>query len=93
MCGDKPQSGDFHVFEMLDQHQSICARVGAADIFESRPKLKALHEAMKNDPALAKYFAHEVYLGYSQNNCLWTVHTGQPDDFIYPPSKEEFIDM
>jgi glutathione S-transferase len=92
MCGAKPQSGDFHVFEMLDQHQSICAKVGEPDIMEQFPKLKALHAAMKADPALAKYFAADCYLKYAQNNALFAAFIGQPDDFAYQPSSEELIE-
>merc|ERR1719284_1611394 len=47
MCGSKPQSGDFHLFEMLDQHMDIARHVGASDIFEGHPKLKALYDAFK----------------------------------------------
>jgi glutathione S-transferase len=47
MCGETPQSGDFQLFEMLDQHASICAHVGEANILDTYPKLKALHAHMK----------------------------------------------
>ena len=40
MCGDKPQSGDFHVFEMLDQHHDIALSIGMASPLEAFPKLK-----------------------------------------------------
>eukprot|EP00928_Gymnodinium_smaydae_P021544 TRINITY_DN1841_c0_g1_i1.p1 TRINITY_DN1841_c0_g1~~TRINITY_DN1841_c0_g1_i1.p1 ORF type:complete len:247 (-),score=66.38 TRINITY_DN1841_c0_g1_i1:149-889(-) len=92
MCGAAPQSGDFHVFEMLDQHQSICAKVGVPDILESFPKLKALHAAFKADPALAKYFDSECYK-YFQNNGLITHFTGLPDDAVYGGSGCETITL
>lgn len=83
MCGAAPQSGDFHVFEMLDQHDSIAKSVGAASPLDSCPKLKALHAAMKADPKLAKYFASDSYAKYFQNNGLFTHYSGQPADAAY----------
>ena len=91
MCGDKPQSGDFAVFEMLDQHHSICLSLGMPSMLESFPKLKALHTAIKADPALAKYFASDSYSKWAQNNALFTHFTGHGDDFVYGPSVEEAI--
>merc|ERR1711862_772455 len=83
MCGGAPQSGDFMLFEMLDQHLTL---PGAADILDEFPKLKALHAAMRADPALAKYFDSELYAAYAQNNGLYTFHTGHGADFVYPPT-------
>lgn len=83
MCGASPQSGDFHVFEMLDQHQSICKKLGEPDVLESYPKLKALHGAMKADENLQSYFGHDCYCKFAQNNGLFTHFTGHGDDFKY----------
>eukprot|EP00928_Gymnodinium_smaydae_P062349 TRINITY_DN46234_c0_g1_i1.p1 TRINITY_DN46234_c0_g1~~TRINITY_DN46234_c0_g1_i1.p1 ORF type:complete len:268 (-),score=54.91 TRINITY_DN46234_c0_g1_i1:116-865(-) len=91
MCGAAPQSGDFHVFEMLDQHQSICVALGVPDVLDGFPKLKALHAAFKADPALSKYFDSECHKGYMQNNGLITHFSGQPADFVYRPSGNEII--
>merc|ERR1712078_785353 len=93
MCGSTPQSGDFHVFEMLDQHADIAKSVGAPDIFEDCPKLKALHAALKADAKMEKYFEHDVYKNYFQNNGLFTHFTGQPADAKYGPSATEKITM
>jgi glutathione S-transferase len=86
MNGKAPQSGDFHIFEMLDQHKDIAASVGGADIFEGCPKLKALYDAFKADAKLAKYFESDQYKNYPQNNGLITHFTGLGDDFKYPAS-------
>jgi len=76
MCGAEPQSGDFHVFEMIDQHEDICASLGLPSVVEKFPKLKALHSAMKDDPKLAKYFAADCYTKYAQNNAAFTHFVG-----------------
>jgi len=86
MCGATIRSGDFHVFEMLDQHVSIAASLGAANPIASLPKLTALHAAFKADPKLAKYFEADCYKSYAQNNGLFTHFTGQGDDFQYGPT-------
>jgi len=91
MCGASPQSGDFHVFEMLDQHESICAKLNVSSIMEGYPKLKALHAAMKDESTLKKYFASDCYAKWSQNNALFTFFTGQGDDFEYGPTVEEKV--
>merc|ERR1711934_596375 len=41
MCGADIQSGDFHVFEMIDQHMSIAAVVGVENYFAEFPALVA----------------------------------------------------
>eukprot|EP00854_Cymbomonas_tetramitiformis_P025853 gene25853-31637_t len=91
MCGSAPQSGDFALFEMLDQHQSICKSIGEPDILDQHPKLKALHAAMKGDAALSKYFASDCYSKWAQNNGLLTHFTGQASDFEYGPTVEEQV--
>jgi len=93
MCGDTPQSGDFVLFEMLDQHESIAKAIGEPSVLSNFPKLKALHAAMKADSALAKYFASDFYVKYAQNNGLFTHFTGQSDDFVYGPTVEELVTL
>merc|ERR1711934_741292 len=91
MCGDKPQSGDFHVWEMLDQHRTICDTIGQECLFlseEKFPKLQALYIALKSEPTMAAYFAHDCHTGYAQNNGLYTHHTGHGPDFVYGPTEE-----
>jgi len=72
MCGPAIQSGDFALFEMLDQHMDMCEQTNTAFDFAKFPKLSALHKAIKEDPALASYFASEPYTKYPFNNpCPW----------------------
>merc|ERR1712217_726527 len=89
MCGSSPQSGDFHVFEMIDRHKSIAEHVGEADPMADCPKLKALYDAMKSDAKLAKYFESDCHKEYAQNNGLITHYTGRPADFKYPNTKKD----
>jgi glutathione S-transferase len=91
MCGAAPQSGDFHLFEMLDQHQIIAAKVGASDPLEGYPKLTALHAALKASPKLAKYFEADCYKNYAHNNGCFTHFTGQGDDFKYGPTATDDV--
>jgi glutathione S-transferase len=88
MCGAAMQSGDFHLFEMLDQHSSISAHVGEEDPLDKFPKLKALHTAVRADPALKSYFESDQYVKFAQNNGLYTNFTGFGDDFVYGGSEE-----
>jgi len=83
MGGDAPQSGDFMLFEMLDQHASICKAVGVANVVDAYPKLKALHAKMKALPSLRAYFASDAYKAWAQNNGLFTHYTGLGPDFEY----------
>jgi len=91
MCGTAPESGDFHLFEMMDQHVSIAASLGKANPIEELPKLKALHAAMRAEPSLAKYFESEYYVNYAQNNGAFTHFTGQADDFVYGETSTEKV--
>jgi len=91
MCGSVVQSGDFALFEMLDQHVSICASIGEPNILDSFPKLRALHASIKADPLLAKYFVSDCYTKWAQNNGLFTIFTGQGADFEYGGSVTETV--
>ncbi|KAH8044539.1 glutathione transferase [Aureococcus anophagefferens] len=84
-------SGDFMLFEMIDQHMAIAAAVGAPAFFDAYPKLKKFHATMKALPALAPYFASAPYASWAQNNGLFTHFTGQPASFDYGPSVSETI--
>lgn len=89
MRGVTPQSGDFMLFEMLDQHLSICAKIGEANVLDLFPKLKQLHATMLQLPTLAKYFNSAMHVKWPQNNGLFTHFTGLGDDFVYGASGEE----
>merc|ERR1712232_1211307 len=54
--GAEVSTADFHLFEMLDQHEIMAKKTGAASSLGDFPKLKALHAAVKDTPSLKKYF-------------------------------------
>jgi len=86
MCGAEPQSGDFHVWEMIDQHKIIAEGIGKEPFFDKFPKLAALHAAMVAIPSVQKYLASEYYAKYYHNNGLMTHFSGQPEGEAYPAS-------
>jgi len=88
MCGAEPQSGDFHLWEMLDQHRQIAEAIGKEPFLGKFPKLAALHAAMKAFPTIQKYLASDLYVKYFHNNGQFTHFSGQPDDAVYPASGE-----
>jgi len=93
MCGDEPQSGDFHLWEMLDQHKSIAETIGKEPFFDKFPKLAALYAAMKAIPTIEKYLASDFHAKYWQNNGLYTFHSGLPDDAVYPVTEEVKVEF
>jgi len=76
MCGDHIQSCDFHVFEMLDQHIMMMAEGGLDFDWKKFPKLFALRNTIKADPALATYFKSDAYCKYAVNNPGFTHFNG-----------------
>eukprot|EP00658_Telonema_sp_P-2_P015464 TRINITY_DN15948_c0_g1_i7.p1 TRINITY_DN15948_c0_g1~~TRINITY_DN15948_c0_g1_i7.p1 ORF type:complete len:121 (+),score=30.52 TRINITY_DN15948_c0_g1_i7:245-607(+) len=91
MCGDAPQSGDFHVWEMVDQHLQISEAVGCPSPLANCPKLLAMHAAMKEFPRVKVYLAHAFYKDFAHNNGLYTHFTGQPEDFVYDATTKETV--
>lgn len=57
----KPCTADFHIWEMLDQHKLMAAKMGKDDIFEKFPKCKAFHDRFRALPTLEKYFESDAY--------------------------------
>ena len=82
MCGETPQSGDFMLFEMIDQHLHIAASLDVPNILGPFPKMARLHAAFKSDAALADYFSSEHYSKWSHNTPAHgqTNYTGQEAD-------------
>jgi len=59
--GPKICTGDFHVWEMLDQHELMAKDVGAPSPMEGYPLLSAFYTRVKELPQLEKYFASDAY--------------------------------
>jgi glutathione synthase/RimK-type ligase-like ATP-grasp enzyme len=60
-CGNKPCTGDFHVWEMIDQHEMMAKDVGASGILDKFPLCKAMYEKMKELPQMDSYFKSDAY--------------------------------
>jgi len=58
---DAPSTADFHLWEMLDQHEIIAQRKGQTSPLVNFPKLKAYYDAFRALPQLEKYFAGDAY--------------------------------
>mmetsp|Transcript_13136 Transcript_13136/g.24207 ORF Transcript_13136/g.24207 Transcript_13136/m.24207 type:complete len:235 (-) Transcript_13136:118-822(-) len=61
LSADAPLSGDFHAWEMLDQHELIAAKLSYVSPLADFPKLTAYYKAFKELPTLQKYFASDAY--------------------------------
>merc|ERR1712183_241072 len=81
MCGRKPMSGDFMLWEMLDQHKLQAEAQGINTFLDAWPRLKNLWEAMKQEPSLQEYFSSEMY-GWPLNNPLAANWTGREEGFV-----------
>jgi len=69
VLGAALSTADFHIFEMLDQHEIMAKADGASSLLtDDLPKLKALHAAVKAAPTLEKYFASASYTLPLNNN-------------------------
>uniref|UniRef100_A0A7S0IWP0 glutathione transferase n=2 Tax=Calcidiscus leptoporus TaxID=127549 RepID=A0A7S0IWP0_9EUKA len=60
-AGAAPTAGDFHLWEMLDQHVMMAAALSLPSPLESFPKLAALHKALRELPQLQEYFEGPNY--------------------------------
>jgi len=61
ILGEAISTADFHLFEMLDQHEIMAKTDGVSSLLTDFPKLGALHAAVKAAPTLTKYFASASY--------------------------------
>merc|ERR1712107_28882 len=74
--GDQLSTADFHLFEMLDQHEIMSKKAGCASVLAEFPKLQAHHTAVRAAPTLAKYFASESYK-LPLNNPIANTYVGE----------------
>ena len=92
ISGDFPESADFHLFEMLDQHMTMCCEMGiAAFDFKQFPKLMTLYKAFRAEPKLASYFASECFAKYAFNNPTYSFFLGPGFDGVESNTTEEVL--
>jgi len=60
-CGDSVTSPDFHVFEMIDEHELLFKFVGKKTILKKFPKLANFYDEFKKLPELEEYFESDLY--------------------------------
>ena len=65
---DRPLSGDFALWEMLDQHTKMKNVNDEECLLKSRPHVKKYYEAFRELPELKSYFASPAY-ALPMNNC------------------------
>lgn len=57
-----PCVADFHLWEMIDQHEKLAKSINfIPSPIKAFPKLAAIHKNMRNDPKLQAYFASPAY--------------------------------
>uniref|UniRef100_A0A7S0ZZ28 glutathione transferase n=1 Tax=Noctiluca scintillans TaxID=2966 RepID=A0A7S0ZZ28_NOCSC len=70
--GPKPTAGDFHLWEMLDQHEMCAKDQGFASPIANFPRLQALYEAFRKEPTLESYFNGDMYkLSVNNKMAVW----------------------
>ena len=60
-AGPSPTAADFHLWEMLDQHEMLAAAVGRPSPLAGFPLLSGLHSALRAVPQLQGYFNGPLY--------------------------------
>lgn len=60
-CGLNICTADFHIFEMLDQHELYCKSYGNGSVLNGFPALAAFYAKFKLLPQLQKYFSSPAY--------------------------------
>lgn len=60
-CGNKPCTGDFHVWEMLDQHEMMAKDLGCPSLLDKYPLMKAYYAKFRGLPQMESYFSSAAY--------------------------------
>jgi len=61
LCAETPTAPDFHLFEMIDQHELVAAFFKHPSPVAAYPKLSVHYAAVKALPQLQSYFAGDLY--------------------------------
>ena len=67
LVSDGPTVADFHMWEMMDQHERMAAKTGAPSPLGNFGTLRELYERIRAEPRLAGYFGSAAY-ALPQNN-------------------------
>lgn len=59
-CGNEVTSADFHLWEMLDQHELLAKATGAPSFLASYPALAKFYKAFRAHPKMSAYFASDM---------------------------------
>eukprot|EP00448_Togula_jolla_P018103 CAMPEP_0170590778 /NCGR_PEP_ID=MMETSP0224-20130122/12050_1 /TAXON_ID=285029 /ORGANISM="Togula jolla, Strain CCCM 725" /LENGTH=310 /DNA_ID=CAMNT_0010914595 /DNA_START=46 /DNA_END=979 /DNA_ORIENTATION=+ len=82
-CGSEPCTGDFHVWELIDQLVRLAAERGLPNPLDGKPKLKAMTQAMRAEPKLASYFEGRYYK-LPMNNRMANFGNEKEPSFLVP---------
>lgn len=61
LVADAPQVADFHLWEMLDQHEALARVLGKPSLLEAFAQLRRYYADFKALPQLQAYFAGELH--------------------------------
>lgn len=61
LVGDSPQVADFHLWEMLDQHEALGRFMGKPSLLEPFPQLKRYYADFAQLPQLQAYFSGPMH--------------------------------
>eukprot|EP01088_Endostelium_zonatum_P020166 TRINITY_DN728_c4_g1_i1.p1 TRINITY_DN728_c4_g1~~TRINITY_DN728_c4_g1_i1.p1 ORF type:complete len:242 (-),score=68.35 TRINITY_DN728_c4_g1_i1:50-745(-) len=67
LSANEPRTADFHLFEMLDQHERFAKDLSKPSFLEKYPNLKQFHHRFSQLPGIQKYSNTEV-ARYNCNN-------------------------
>lgn len=60
-CSSKPCTCDFHIWEMIDQHELLAKKFLKESPLANFPRCKAFYERFRGLPTLQKYFESDSY--------------------------------
>lgn len=61
LASDAPTVADFHLWEMMDQHERLANKMGKPSPLADFAGLRRIYEALRGDPKLAGYFSSAMF--------------------------------
>ena len=72
LSANEPRTADFHLFEMLDQHEKFAKDIGKPSFLDQYTHLKQFYERFAALPAIKKYLASDLgRLDCNNTNAAW----------------------